>query len=286
MPDVLRTLARMMIRILASTALLVVIASSSFAQAPAVDSLPAVSQVNGKISLEAGATGARGGSSAVGIAQGSLTAPLGHSFGVQVDGLAATSYSSFGGGGAAHLFWRNPQIGLFGPIAALAGYRGATVGWYGAEGEIYAPLFTVGAYGGYQDAGATAFVASGGFYHGRLTVYPIADLALTVGGGQFAGRTLGNGRIEYQPDFIARRNVSFFVDGSAGDSAFYRVTGGVRLYFGPEKTLVRRHREDDPVPFFIGNPQRPDGGLFNSGSGNVGAAPSGLGFGNDGSNNL
>jgi hypothetical protein len=93
----------MMIRILARFAFLVAISSSSFAQAPAVDSLPAVSQINGKISLEAGATGAQGQSSAVGIAQGSLTAPLGHSFGAQIDGLASTSYGSFGGGGAAHL---------------------------------------------------------------------------------------------------------------------------------------------------------------------------------------
>ena len=59
---------------------------------------------------------------------------------MHIDGLAATAYNSFSGGGAAHLFWRNPQIGLFGPIAALAGVRGATIGWYGAEGEIYAPL--------------------------------------------------------------------------------------------------------------------------------------------------
>jgi hypothetical protein len=275
----------MKIRILARFAFLVAISSSSFAQAPAVDSLPAVSQINGKISLEAGATGAQGQSSAVGIAQGSLAAPLGHSFGVQIDGLAATSYGSFGGGGAAHLFWRNPQIGLFGPIAALAGFRGATVGWYGAEGEIYASLFTVGAYGGYQDAGATAFVASGGFYHGRLTVYPIPDLALTVGGGQFAGRTLGNGRIEYQPDFIASRNVSFFVDGSAGDNSFYRVTGGVRLYFGPEKTLIRRHREDDPVPFtpgIFGNGG--NGGVGGNGGhgGNAVAGPVGCAYDSNG----
>jgi hypothetical protein len=239
----------MIARLLACVALLIAGASQSFAQAPAAESLPAVSQINGKVSLEGGATGAFGRSSAVGIAQGSLTAPLGHRFGMQVDGLAATSYASFGGGGAAHLFWRDPQIGLLGPIAALAGFRGATVGWYGAEGEIYATGFTIGAYGGYQDAGANALPGSGGFYHGRLTVYPIPDLALTAGGGQFA-RAVGAGRIEYQPDVIARRNVAFFVDGSAGDGSFYRVTGGVLLYFGSDKTLIRRHREDDPATVF------------------------------------
>lgn len=267
----------MTVRLLASFALLLVAASPSLAQAPSVESLPAVSQINGKVSFEGGATGALGRSSAVGIAQGSLAAPLGHSFGVQVDGLAAISYGSFGGGGAAHLFWRNPQIGLFGPIAALAGFRGATLGWYGAEGEIYAPRFTIGAYGGYQDAGATRLLRSGGFYHGRLTVYPIPDLALTVGGGQFAGRALGSGKIEYQPDFAARHNVALFVDCTAGDGSFYRVTGGVRLFFGPDKTLIRRHREDDPAGIFSITP-----GIFgNGGNGGVGgstAGPTGCAF--------
>jgi hypothetical protein len=242
-----RRIASMSARILALFGLMLLVATPSFAQAPAADSLPAVSEINGKVSLEGGGTSGQGQSSAVGIAQASLTAPLGHRFGVQIDGLAATSYNSFVGSGDLHLFWRNPQIGLLGPVVAVGGGRGTTVGWYGAEGEIYASMFTVAAYGGYQDAGSSALLASGGFYFGRLTVYPVPDLALTVGGGAFAGAALGNGRIEYQPDFVARRNVSFFVDGNVGDNAFYRVTSGVRLYIGPEKTLIRRHREDDPI---------------------------------------
>jgi PPE-repeat protein len=31
----------------------------------------------------------------------------------------------------------------------------------------------------------------------------------------------------------------------AGNS-IYAVTAGLRLYFGPDKSLIRRHREDDP----------------------------------------
>lgn len=224
-----------------------VFASPSLAQGTAVDTPPAVSQVNAKVSIEGGSIGAQTGASAVGIAQGSLTAPLGHSFGVQVDGMAATAYSSFVGGGVAHLFWRDPRIGMFGPIAGLVGGRGTTTGWYGAEGEFYASQFTIGGYGGYQDAGASNGLRSGGFYYGRLTVYPIADLAVSVGGGQFAGFGLGVGKIEYQPAVIGNRNVAFFVEGNAGDASFYRVTGGLRLYFGPDKTLIRRHREDDPA---------------------------------------
>ena len=31
-----------------------------------------------------------------------------------------------------------------------------------------------------------------------------------------------------------------------GEYSSYSVTAGVRFYFGPDKSLIRRHREDDP----------------------------------------
>jgi hypothetical protein len=210
---------------------------------------PAVSGLNGKVSLEGGATGSRSsGNSAVGTAEGAIAAPLGSRFGAQLDGLASTSYGSFLGGGGAHVFWRDPTIGLAGPIAALGGGRGTTVGLYGAEGELYAGIFTVGALGGYlSSTSPSGVVPSGGLWQGRLTVYPIADLALSLGGGQEAGFGSGSATIEYQPDFFARHNVSLFVDGDIGDDGYYRISSGVRFYFGPEKTLIRRQREDDPI---------------------------------------
>jgi hypothetical protein len=231
-------------------------------------SLPAVSGLNGNLSLEAG--GAGGGdrsSSAVGIAQGSVALPLGHSFGLQVDGLAGTSYSSFFGGGGAHLFWRDPAIGLAGPVAALIGGGGATRGLYGGEGELYAGLFTLGFVGGYLSATSPATgnantvgnaLSSGGVWQARLTVYPIPDLALSIAGGQAAGFNSGSATIEYQPAFIASHNVSLFVDGDIGDGNSWQVTSGVRFHFGADKTLIRRQREDDPLNIdgflLLGNP--------------------------------
>jgi hypothetical protein len=234
----------MLPRTIACFASILLVASQAHAQTN--DSLPAVSGINGKFSLEGGGTSTAGQSSAIGIGQGSITAPLGHSFGVQIDGIAATAYRSFAGGGDLQLFWRDPQFGLVGAFAGLAGSGGTTVGAYGAQAEIYGPSVTVGAYGGYQSGGAS----SGGFYSGRLTVYPIPDLALTISGGQYVDSAFGAGQLEYQPDFISGRNVSFFVGGSAGDNSYYSVTGGVRFYFGPVKSLIRRHREDDPLPVF------------------------------------
>jgi hypothetical protein len=57
---------------------------------------------------------------------------------------------------------------------------------------------------------------------------------------------MGSGTVEFQPDLFARHNLSFFVGGAVSDRSAYSVTAGIRLYFGPDKPLIRRHREDDP----------------------------------------
>jgi hypothetical protein len=207
---------------------------------------PAVSEVNGKVSVEGGGVGSNSrGNSGLGVAEGSFTVPLGYSLGLQLDAGAATAYSNFYGGGAAQLFRRDPQRGLFGGFASVAGGNGATLSWYGAEAEYFAGPVTLGVYGGYQ-AAYSAPVSNGGLAMGRLTYYLIPDLALTAGGGVVASNGFGRLRVEYQPELNGRRFMSFFVNGGAGADASYSVTGGIRFYFGPEKALIRRHREDDP----------------------------------------
>ena len=209
----------------------------------------AVSALNGMAAIEAGSVSLAGRSSAAGALHGTITTPIGESFGFQADGLAATAYSSFLGGGGAHFFWRDPQIGLVGPTAAMIGGRGTRIGWYGGEGELYAGVVTLAALAGYQDTVTSSNKGvSGGFYQGRLTLYPIPDLALTLRGGQMAGAALGAAQIAYQPTFERMHNMAFFVSGAVGDSSFYKVTTGVQFYFGTDKTLIRRHREDDPLP--------------------------------------
>ena len=209
---------------------------------------PAVSGLNGKLATEAGVTGDNSGSSAVGLVNGSITTPLGHAFGLQVDGLAGTGFNSFFGGGAAHLFWRDPAIGLVGPVASVQAGSGTRLGWYGAEAELYAGIFTFGAWGGYHDTVDSRFGINGssGYYGGGLTVYPIPDLAVSLGANAEFSHVTGSGTLEFQPDLFARHNVSFFVAGAASDRSAYSVTAGIRFYFGPDKPLIRRHREDDP----------------------------------------
>lgn len=215
---------------------------------------PAVSEMNGKFSLEGGAGGNNSnGSSGLGIAQGSFSTPLGHSFGLQLDAVAATAYNTFSGGGDAQFFWRDPQLGLLGAFASVGGGRGNTVSWYGGEAEYFAGPVTLGAHSGYQFVYNNT-AANGGFAMGRLTYYPIPDLALTGSGGVIVNNGLGRAILEYQPELNGHRSVSFFVNGSAGSNAAYAVTAGVRFYFGPEKTLIRRHREDDPIVVVLPNP--------------------------------
>ncbi len=215
---------------------------------PTSGTLPAVSGLNGKFSLETGVEGESGQSAAAGIASGSITMPLGHAFGLQFDANAMTSEGSFGGGGTAHLFWRDPAIGLFGPVATVEGSGKGHVGLYGVEGEFYAGLVTLGANAGYIDSAALAAAGapSGGFYTGHLTAYPVPDLALTAGLRSMVGHLAATGGLEVQPTFGRQHNVSFFVDAEAGAQSSYAVLAGVRIYFGADKTLIRRHREDDP----------------------------------------
>lgn len=207
---------------------------------------PAVSGLNGKVSVEGGTIGTNAQQSATAITQGSITTPLGHSFGLQVDGAASTAFNSFFGSGGVHLFWRDPAIGLIGPMASFGGGAGTQSGLYGGEADLYAGVFTLGIRAGYASSTSAFGSLNGGFYLGTLTLYPVPDLALSIEGGQLAGLAVGQARIEYQPELRAGRNISFYASGIAGDLGVYRATAGVRYYFGSDKPLIRRHREDDP----------------------------------------
>lgn len=221
-----------------------------FLTVPAHAEGPAVSALNGKVSVESGVTSSSGQSSAIGTAQGAITVPVGHSFGVELDALASTSRGSFVGGGLAEFFWRDPGLGMAGPFAGLAGGSGARLALTGGEAQLFGANVTLQAFGGYLDLATSSPVPGGGriyggFYGSHLTLYPNPDLALTIGGQVTVGRGTGTARVEVLPVLTPHKNVSLFVSASAGDNQAWRVTGGIRAYFGPDKSLIRRHREDD-----------------------------------------
>jgi len=242
---------------------------------------PAVSSVNGKISLEGGAVDANNnGRSGFGMMDGSVTMPVGYSFGLQVDAGAANAYNKFLGGGATQFFWRDPQLGLLGAFTSAGTIRGNTVSRSGGEAQYFAGPLTFGAFGGYQAVSSIA-PADGGFATGSLTYYPNPDLAVSGEGGTVVGKGLVGIKFEYQPEVRNSRFMSLFVSGNAGSEGSYSVTAGIRFFFGPEKTLIQRHREDDPASQ---TPTNPNAGLFAGTGGKGGNAGLLGGTGGNGGN--
>lgn len=266
------------LRSVLASSMVLMAASTAYAEGPAV------SELNGKFSVEGGAAGSNGrGGSGLGIAEGSITTPLGNSLGLQGDGAIATVHDDLFGAGAAQLFWRDPQLAQLGTFAAYGGRGGDTVAWYGGQAEYFAGPVTLGAHGGYQSSNSD-YASDGGLVLGRLTYYVNPNFALTAGGGSVVDRGFGRVNLEYLPELNGRHSVSFFVNGGAGSDESYVATAGTRLYFGPEKSLIRRHREDDPISLVGGGMggNGGSGGLLLGAGGNGGTCAILGGGGNGG----
>ena len=82
--------------------------------------------------------------------------------------------------------------------------------------------------------------------------YPIENLAMSLDGGMSGARSSGGVEVEFLPELMGRRILSFFTRAAVADDGAYVATGGMRVFFGPDgnKPLIRRHREDDPVHSF------------------------------------
>lgn len=232
---------------------------------------PAVSGLNGK--LEFGyfyadievAPGIPGAAPAVNadadafIVQGAVSAPIGHQFGIQFDAGAFTgdvgAFDVEGAGGAIHLFWRNPDVALLGgyvhyvntdigPLVDVDNIR------YGAEAEIYLDRLSLEGFAGadYLEVSTGPITVDETFFSGRAVAayYPQDNLRIFagvqhafdetsfVGGGEF----LFNTGWQAEPALYAR--------GTIGEDSS-NVMAGLKFYFGERgKSLIRRHREDDP----------------------------------------
>ena len=197
----------------------------------------AVSEPNAKLSIEGGDE-----AGPLGVGTGSFTLPLGHDFGGQLDGLGGdwSNHAVWGVGG--QLFWRDPAIGLLGGYADHIGRGGAELTRAGPEGEAYLGQFTLGGRAGYEDNAGR----HGGFGRVDLSFYPIDNLDLTAGPEVNTRETLAHFGVEYMFGIHALPGLSVFAEAAVfGGGAKYGLFG-FRYYFGTDKTLIRRHREDDP----------------------------------------
>jgi hypothetical protein len=216
----------------------------SVACAPVEGAGPAVSAPNGKIEFDAGALSIP--SSFVGRVAGTLTLPVGDTFGVQVDASVGTA-GGMASSAAFHLFTRDPERYLFGGTLGMISMPGATVMAAGPEAELYFGRWTLEAWGGASlvrpSAGPDRTAAFGMM---DVALYPQPNLRLSTGFtllDNFAALHFGG---EYLFDETTVP-LSIVADTRIGQDGSLLATVGLRGYFGaPHKSLVDRHRQDDP----------------------------------------
>lgn len=216
------------------------------------DTGPAVSGENGKLSVEGGEYDA----DQAALALGSYTVPLGRALGLQMDGALGRIDRDTMGGGGVHLFTRDPLSYLLGVYGSYHTWNEIDIWRAAAEFQLYVHRFSLDGLAGYEgisfpgtSAGLPVVNSDDNhfFTHIDLAYYPIDDLRLYAGYRYEAEASLGAAGVEY----LLRDHgapVSLFVKSDFGNQEFDRLTGGLRVYLGPDpgKTLIDRHRTEDP----------------------------------------
>jgi len=216
------------------------------AMAADVDQRPldpcAVSGTNGKI--EAGGGYYEGSQKQKGAAfqgAGSVAFALGCSFGFQLDTAIGSLDKRTTGGVAGHLFTRNPNSYLAGVYADYSLVGNNDIWRVGAEGELYLSQFTFSALAGYENSDLTRgdlFASVGASF------YVTDNFRLSAGYRRFLNVDAGFAGAEWM---FEETPLSVFSEGQIGSKNHLLITAGVRYHFGGgNKSLIRRHREDDP----------------------------------------
>lgn len=208
---------------------------------------PAVSQTNLKIT----GTGGTADDETAWFTNGILTAPLGHSWGFQLEGGAAGSSDNTVYGAAGHLFTRDPESYLLGLFAAYASETEFDIDAtrIGAEAEIYLNQVSILVAAGYQFSSDVDETAFGDI---ELRWYVTNNFALSGGGSFDETNSIGRIGAEWQPGFSALPGLAFRVDGAFGEDDYESIMGGITYYFGANASLKDRHRRQDPGSALLG----------------------------------
>lgn len=218
-------------------------------------SLPAVSALNGKVSVFGGSQDGGGRDGGLYGVAGSLSVPMGFAYGLQVDGAVGSGEGAAFYGIGGHLFWRDPARGLIGLYSSYLNWdvtngttTGFDIGKFGVEGEAYLGRFSLEGLAAYQFGTETGFTGKA-----VVAYYPIDNLRLDAGVRYVAGPgTMGLVDVEWRPHDSS--GLSLFASGSFGGDDYRQVLGGVRYYFGDTgKSLINRHRQDDPANDLTGD---------------------------------
>ncbi|VAW14308.1 hypothetical protein MNBD_ALPHA09-1276 [hydrothermal vent metagenome] len=205
--------------------------------------LPAVSGPNFKV--QAGGFAADGSDNSDGLfeVRGSYAAPLSFSTGFQLDGVIA----GVEGGDetwvavAGHYFWRDPASYLLGVYGDINFYDDITYGVMALEGEAYVGKFTLASATGVEFGDVDTSFYTNSF----VNYYVTDDLMVGAGYRHDSAGSYGQAKVEYQvmPEFSG---LSLYAEGKWSNDDYDAVFAGLRFYFGAPKSLIRRHREDDP----------------------------------------
>lgn len=194
-------------------------------------------------------------------ATGILAFPLGCGIGVQIDTVAAGFDDRFLGAIGGHLFWRDPAkglLGLYGSYTNWDKFGGVGIAHIAPEAEWYLGRWSLRGVAGVEFGNGASGVENGyiqnydvktRFFDQINVAYYFTDnFKAFVGHRYLSGKNALALGAEYGIPMHNGVMAALFAEGRIGEGKFHGVWGGLRFYFGnSDKTLIRRHREDDPV---------------------------------------
>jgi hypothetical protein len=228
--------------------LLVASASSGLGMSSAANaSLPAVSDTNGWLGVSAGdfhnnRQSGFGGGVEVGIAQ-----PLGQYLGAQGRGYFGSVSHDTLVSVDGYIFWRNPAQGLIGPHVMYTESDNIYETLYGMHGEAYVNNLTVVVEGGEDHQNTRKW---SGYGEAIVHWYIKPNWKVDTGYLHLDKDNVGQVGTEYQLGLSSLPGLSIFADAGAGSDSLGYGFIGLRYYFGDDKPLMRRHREDNVLPTF------------------------------------
>jgi hypothetical protein len=220
--------------------------------------------------------------------KGAVATPLAGAYGLQVDGAVGKfDHRRFAAAGL-HLFWRNPSIGMYGLYVAYGDTKSAV-----GDVHIGNVAAEFGWYHGRWSIEGIAGVEFGNRVVGIVPT-PLGNVVQTI---DIKTRFLDKINVSYYlhdnvKAFVGHRYIggknaaalglelahpiprttamgALFVEGRVGE--YTGIWGGLKLYVGnKDKSLIRRHREDDPIEW---TPESQTTGVSNSSSTTPVASP-------------
>ncbi|MFT3673152.1 hypothetical protein [Aestuariivirga sp.] len=213
--------------------------------------LPAVSAVNGKVEFLGGGADADGiDSDGLFYGGAALSVPLGETFGFQADLTALNTFGDTAYGGAMHFFTRDPNAYLLGGVGGYVDTGSGHMVWGGGESELYLGNFTLRAIAGVSDTKVSGFGRDTDFLGiAEASFYATDNLRFSAEVSTVTRFESANIGVEWLMQDQLNMPVAFHATAALGEDGYVAAAAGLNFYFGgseSNKSLIRRHREDDP----------------------------------------